>query len=1053
MPKLDTHTPPKPPTHAQRMLQIRRAAGCGGVGAASRHLLLRKRPSSAPPSIAALASAWPTPHAPSAASLRFFSSNHKYSSSKNSASQVQLENEPLCRVAAVVDYGNPLQNLVLGTGVLARQCDGSAVGRQGGCLVLATAVSDRGSAGAGDDFLPLVVEYREKAHAFGRINRSVNRREGAQSDQEILASRVVDRVIRPLFPEGYIYDTQVVATVESTDRQNDLTVLAVNTASAALAVSDIPWDGPVGCVRVGMTAKGKLLINPTEDQMHESGLNLLYAGNEKRTLMIEAGGDQVPEIEMVRALKFAHFHCGAIIQAQKQLAAQVGAPKRVVPPTLPSPVMWARAEEVGYQKAVALFSDMKFSKSDRSRAEGALHGEIRSALKQEFPDCHELAPAMCSDKILRRGLRDAALGSRLRCDGRKFTELRRISSAADVLPSVHGSSVFTRGDTQVLCAVTLGSEDDAIKARYTDEDEVPGKKAFLHYDFPPYSVNETGKVFGSNRRMVGHGALAERAILPVLPPSDVFPYTIRVTSEVTASNGSSSMASACAASLALMDAGVPVKAAVAGVSIGLLSPPEDGGAEEGAAAAAAGEMMTMGEEGGEEGSAASGEAAAVEGQEEEEKNNNGDRLLGKPSKARLIVDILGTEDHFGDMDFKVAGTLAGITAMQLDIKLVGGVPLELLCEGIHLAARSRRQILAFMGKTITGPRATLKASAPGMEVVKYSFEQHKDIFTLENRRLVEDEYNVRLSFPERGKVTVFGRDPKKVAEAHRHVQELVADIQEGEIYTATVVEVKDFGAVLEVLRGKEGLMHMSEISHHKAGKAPVDMLAVGQQVKVKCTTVDRTRGLIKLSRKALLDPKEPDDLKPDFNAAGLLLKVPVPPGTSFTHVDMRKARLRREAAEAEDKDKNGGRGGGREGGRGIGRKPRRTTTGEDEKRGSLLVLDGESMTGRSSTAERRGRVRRERPPRATTAGRPKAGEGDGVIAADEAGTSPRRRSIRSGSLTSTLSSAAAAASSSAAPRRKKSTVEKPLTVETSEFVTEAAVPVVVEEAPAVQEKQ
>ena len=1023
--------------------------------------MLRGRPSPAPPSIAALASAWPTPHALSAATLRFFSSNHKYSSSKNNASQVQLENEPLCRVAAVVDYGNPLQNLVLGTGVLARQCDGSAVGRQGGCLVLATAVSDRGSAGDGDDFLPLVVEYREKAHAFGRINRSVNRREGAQSDQEILASRVVDRVIRPLFPEGYIYDTQVVATVESTDRQNDLTVLAVNTASAALAVSDIPWDGPVGCVRVGMTAKGKLLINPTEDQMQESGLNLLYAGNEKRTLMIEAGGDQIPEIEMVRALKFAHFHCGAIIQAQKQLAAQIGAPKRVVPPTLPSPAMWARAEEVGYQKAVALFSDMKFSKSDRSRAEGALHGEIRAALKKEFPDCHELAPAMCSDKILRRGLRDAALGSRLRCDGRKFTELRRISSAADVLPSVHGSSVFTRGDTQVLCAVTLGSEDDAIKARYTDEDEVPGKKAFLHYDFPPYSVNETGKVFGSNRRMVGHGALAERAILPVLPPSDVFPYTIRVTSEVTGSNGSSSMASACAASLALMDAGVPVKAAVAGVSIGLLSPPEDG-AEEGAAAAAAaaaaataGEMMGVG--GGERGSVAAADAAAVaggEGQEEEGKNNNGgNRVVGKPSKARLIVDILGTEDHYGDMDFKVAGTLAGITAMQLDIKLAGGVPLELLCEGIHLAARSRRQILAFMGKTITGPRATLKASAPGMEVVKYSFEQHKDIFTLENRRLVEDEYNVRLSFPERGKVTVFGRDPKKVAEAHRHVQELVADIQEGEIYTATVVEVKDFGAVLEVLRGKEGLMHMSEISHHKAGKAPVDMLAVGQQVKVKCTTVDRTRGLIKLSRKALLDPKEPDDLKPDFNAAGLLLKVPVPPGTSFTHVDMRKARLRREAAEAEDKDKNGGgRGGGREGGRGAGRKPRRTTTGEDEKRGSLLVLDGESMTGRSSTAERRGRVRRERPPRATTAGRAKAGEGEGVTAADEAGTSPRRRSSRSASLTST--SSAASSSSSAVPRgRKNMTVEKPLAVETSQFVTEAAAPTVVEEGPTVLEKQ
>lgn len=465
----------------------------------------------------------------------------------------------------------------------------------------------------------------------------------------------------------------------------------------------------------------------------------------------------------------------------------------------------------------------------------------------------------------------------------------------------------------------------------------------------------------------------------------------------------------------------------------------------------------MGVGGGERGSVAAADAAAVaggEGQEEEGKNNNGgNRVVGKPSKARLIVDILGTEDHYGDMDFKVAGTLAGITAMQLDIKLAGGVPLELLCEGIHLAARSRRQILAFMGKTITGPRATLKASAPGMEVVKYSFEQHKDIFTLENRRLVEDEYNVRLSFPERGKVTVFGRDPKKVAEAHRHVQELVADIQEGEIYTATVVEVKDFGAVLEVLRGKEGLMHMSEISHHKAGKAPVDMLAVGQQVKVKCTTVDRTRGLIKLSRKALLDPKEPDDLKPDFNAAGLLLKVPVPPGTSFTHVDMRKARLRREAAEAEDKDKNGGgRGGGREGGRGAGRKPRRTTTGEDEKRGSLLVLDGESMTGRSSTAERRGRVRRERPPRATTAGRAKAGEGEGVTAADEAGTSPRRRSSRSASLTST--SSAASSSSSAVPRgRKNMTVEKPLAVETSQFVTEAAAPTVVEEGPTVLEKQ
>ncbi|EWM27214.1 polyribonucleotide nucleotidyltransferase 1 [Nannochloropsis gaditana] len=893
------------------------------------------------------------------ASVRSFSSSVKRTR-KKSPGQVRLKNEPLCRVAAVVDYGNPMQNLVLGTGVLATQCDGAAVGRQGGCLVLGTAVSDRQApAGAGDDFLPLVVEYREKAHAFGRINRSVNRREGAQSDQEILASRVIDRVIRPLFPEGFIYDTQVVTTVESSDRQNDLTVLSVNTASAALAVSNIPWNGPVGCVRVGMTPSGKLLINPTEDEMQESDLNLLYAGNEQRTLMIEAGGSQVPELEMIRALKFAHFHCGAIIKAQQQLAVQVGSPKRVVPPILPSSAMWDLAHAVGYQKAVDLFSDTKLTKSDRSRAEAVLHGEIRTAVKEAFPDCHDLAPAICSDKILRHGLRDAAVNNHSRCDGRKFMELRRISSAADVMPSVHGSSIFTRGDTQVLCAVTLGSEDDAIKARYTDDDEVPGKKAFLHYDFPPYSVNETGKVFGSNRRMVGHGALAERAILPVLPSSDDFPYTIRITSEVTASNGSSSMASACAASLALMDAGVPVKAPVAGVSVGLLSQPEDesetltetGNSDDE-------ELCTTSSQTREECNLEKEESVHAEDQDGRQKVPG-----GKRGKAQLLVDILGTEDHFGDMDFKVAGTLDGITAIQLDIKLAGGVPPDILVDAIHVAARARRQILGFMGKTITEPRARLKDSAPGMEVVKYSFDQHKDIFTLENRRLVEDEYNVRLSFPERGKVTVFGRDPKKVLEAHRHVQELVADIQEGEVYMATVVEVKDFGAVLEVLRGKEGLLHMSEISHHKGSRSTAEMLAVGQQVKVQCATVDRTRGLIKLSRKALLDPGEPDDLHPDLSAAGVLPKVPVPPGTYFTHMDMRKARMRREAAVSEDKENSGLKKDVKKNGDVTRKRSPRKPIKDDDKRSSLLVLDGESLprkTSLSASSENQGKTRQKR---------------------------------------------------------------------------------------------
>ncbi len=976
-----------------------------GVGDASRRLLLGG-------GLGRRAVASPLPLAwPAAASPRLLSAF-----AAPPPPSISLENEPLCRVAAVVDYGNPAQNLVLGTGVLAKQCDGSAVGRQGGCLVLATAVSNRNApAGAGDDFLPLVVEYREKAHAFGRINRSVNRREGAQSDQEILASRVVDRVIRPLFPEGYIYDTQVVATVESTDRQNDLTVLSVNTASAALSVSDIPWDGPVGCVRVGMTHKGKLLINPTEEQMLDSKLNLLYAGNEKRTLMIEAGGDEVPEADMVRALQFAHFHCGSIIQAQRQLAAQVGVPKRTVPPILPSPAMWQRAEEVGYQQAIDLFSNTKFSKSERSQAEAALHHEIRSALKEDFPDCHELAPAMCSDKILRRGLRDAALRLKRRCDGRTFKELRRIALAADVLPSVHGSSVFTRGDTQVLCAVTLGSEDDAIKARYTDDDEVPGKKAFLHYDFPPYCVNETGKVFGSNRRMVGHGALAERAILPVMPSSDVFPYTIRVTSETTSSNGSSSMASACGASLALMDAGVPVKAAVAGVSIGLLSPDEHGGT----AYVEPSVEDTMGAEGDEE----DGRGGGGGGKE------SSTAAVGGHASGPLIVDILGTEDHYGDMDFKVAGTNAGITAIQLDIKLAGGVPLETLCAAIHVAARSRRTILRLMDKSMKSPRPILKVSAPGMEVVKYSFEQHKDIFTLENRRLVEDEYNVRLSFPERGKVTVFGRDPQKVAEAHRHVQELVADIQEGEVYTATVVEIKDFGAVMEVLRGKEGLMHMSEISHHKGNRAPADLLAVGQQVKVKCMAVDRIRGLIKLSRKALLDPEVADDIKPDFNAAGLLLKVPIPPGTSYTHVDMRKNRARRDGTDGAGPSGGNGSGGGGGGGSRDSRDretggrsslsssssssssaPRRIRRSGMQKPFPLMTTTGDASGDSSSSASpttKKGHVRRERPARkagSSTLNDEAVDASSGV--GEERSVSPRRRGRPAGKAAS-------------APRRKK----------------------------------
>ncbi|MFT3780466.1 MAG: polyribonucleotide nucleotidyltransferase [Nibricoccus sp.] len=661
----------------------------------------------------------------------------------------------------------------------------------------------------GQDFFPLTVDYREKYAAAGRFPGGYFKREGRPSEKEILTSRLCDRPCRPLFPEGFLNEVQVIGQLMSADQINDADISMVNGASAALAISDIPWAGPIAAVRVA-EIDGKFVANPTIEQMYSSTLDLIYVGTEKDMLMIEGSADQISEERFVEALAFGQEAIQPIIKAIKELVAIAGKPKAVFPLVAASPEARAIIERVAPAERLTAAI---FGKEKAARAAGvkALKEEAKAALTAElgadkFTDADL---AIVFEELQYKAYRKTVLERGVRADNRGQKDLRPLNAAVGILPRVHGSSTFQRGDTQNIALVTLGPTKEA-----QEMDGLTGgatsKSFILHYNFPPFSVGETGRFGSPGRREIGHGALAERSLVPVLPPEDVFPYSIRVVSEIMASNGSTSMASICGGCLALMDAGVPIIAPVAGISCGLMT------------------------------------------------ENAAD---GSISKWTTITDILGEEDHFGDMDFKLAGTTKGITGFQLDLK-INGLPFEIAKTAIFQAREARIEILKVMLAALPAPRADLSKYAPRIQTIQIDPEKIGLLIgpggkTI--RRITETTgAQIDIAEDDSGKVFIYSNNADAMNRAVQEIDVLCgggAQIEVGKLYRGVVKGTKEFGAFVECLPGKEGLVHISELADFRVRRTE-DVCKVGDEMWVKCIGVEEKSGKVRLSRKAAMKEME-----------------------------------------------------------------------------------------------------------------------------------------------------------------------------------------------------
>jgi polyribonucleotide nucleotidyltransferase len=674
------------------------------------------------------------------------------------------------------------------TGKLAKQAHGSAVVRMGDNVILATACANP-EPRAGVDFFPLTVDYREYTYAGGRIPGGFIKREGRPSEREILTSRQIDRPIRPLFPEGFRCETQVIAFVLSADTQNDPDVVAINGASAALALSDIPFSGPVGAVRVGMV-DDKLIINPTYDEQRNGKLSLMVVGTAEGIVMIEAGANEVGEDKIVDAIEFAHEQIKKICAVISELAQRAGKAKR---PLEPAEIDEAYLSELRGKVGVELTDALDTQKHSKLESYAKIKA-IKDELKEAIPEEDEEGRAKISKyyELLReRIFREQVTKDRRRPDGRAFDEIRSIWIEAGVLPRTHGSAIFTRGETQALVTTTLGTGEDMQRMeRFEGESK---KRFMLHYNFPPFSVGEVSFLRGAGRREIGHGALAERALTAVLPSEEDFPYAIRVVSDILESNGSSSMASVCGGSLSLMDAGVPLRAAVAGVAMGLVK---------------------------------EGEAYAI------------------------LTDIAGAEDHYGDMDFKVAGTSEGITALQMDIKIMGITP-QIMREALAQAKRGRLFILDKMNEVITSGRAKVSEYAPRFYTLQIPPDKIRDLIGPGGKviRGIVDATGVKIDVEDSGKVQVASSDSVAADKAIQMITEITATAEVGKTYLGKVTRLAEFGAFVEILPGTDGLLHISEVAEHRV-KDIKDELREGDQVLVKVLAVEGNR--IRLSRKAIL---------------------------------------------------------------------------------------------------------------------------------------------------------------------------------------------------------
>jgi polyribonucleotide nucleotidyltransferase len=692
-----------------------------------------------------------------------------------------------------VDLGGG-RTLTIETGKMAKQANGAVIVRSGESVVLVTACTAPHPK-VGASFFPLTVDYREYTYSAGRFPGGFIKREGRPTEKEVLTSRLIDRPIRPLFPEGYSHETQVIGMVLSADPTRDPSTLAIVGAGASLAISDIPFAHILGGVRVGMV-DGKLVANPTYEETKASKVNIVVAGTEHGIVMVEAGAQQASEAEVVAAIDFGHECCKKIAAGIKELMKKAGKTKKEF---VPEPVNEEMYNQISKAIRVELQDAMNTQKYDKidsyARVDAAKIKAIEPFEDEQKPEAKELF-----DRLKERIFRDEMLKDRRRPDGRKFDEIRNIDVEIGVLPRTHGSSLFTRGETQALVTATLGTKDDEQRIELLDSSET-SKRFMLHYNFPPFSVGEVGFMRGAGRREIGHGALAERALSAVVPDEKTFPYTMRVVSDILESNGSSSMASVCGATLSLMDAGVPISSPVAGIAMGLV----------------------------------------MEGKD-----------------YAVLTDIAGAEDHYGDMDFKVAGTKDGITALQMDIK-VPNVTSAIMKEALEQARGARMFILGKMTAVIATPRETLSAYAPRIFSMQIPVDKIRDLIGKGGSTIrgIVDQTGCKIDVEDDGSVKIFSADGAAADRAIQMVTDICAVAEIGKTYLGKVVRIVDFGAFVEIFPGTDGLLHISEISENRI-KQVRDELKEGDQILVKVLALEGNK--IKLSRKAILKEQR-DKLK------------------------------------------------------------------------------------------------------------------------------------------------------------------------------------------------
>lgn len=693
------------------------------------------------------------------------------------------------KVVKEVEIGGKI--LSLETGRFAKQANGAVMVRYGDTMVLVTAVAAN-EAAPDQDFFPLQVEYREKTSAAGKIPGGFIKREGRPTEKEILSARIVDRPIRPLFPKDFKNETQIIAFVLSYDGENDADILAAVGASAALTISDIPFLGPVSEVRVGRV-DGQWIVNPTFQQLQVSDMELVVAGTEDSIMMVEGEAKEISEEDLLTALDFAHQEIKKIVQLQLELQEAAGKIKKVVVEKVIDAALLEDVTKFAYDK----FKDIVYSvlsKEERIAKNEELKQLVLAEFAEKYPESEKIMGEILHD-MEKDLMRKRILEDGIRLDGRNTKQVRPITIELGILPRTHGSALFTRGETQSLTTVTLGTKNDeqtveGLLDEYT-------KKFMLHYNFPPFSVGEVGRMSGVGRREIGHGNLAERALKEVAPIDEKFPYTIRIISDILESNGSSSMATVCAGSLALMDAGVPVRKSIAGIAMGLIK--ED-------------------------------------------------------STHKVLTDILGNEDHLGDMDFKVAGSKDGITAFQMDIK-IRGISFEIMREALYQAKEGRMHILGIMNEAIETPRETLSPYAPSLIQIKVATDQIGMIIGPGGKTIqgMQRMFNVEINIEDNGNVNIAASNQENAAKCKEHIHKMTAIPEVGEVYDGTITKIMDFGAFVEILPGKEGLLHISQIDTKRVNKV-TDYYKEGDQVTVKLIKVEN--GKYSLSRRELLKETE-----------------------------------------------------------------------------------------------------------------------------------------------------------------------------------------------------